>query len=643
MGNPRSSVIDVLKLWLGAVMLLMYFTGRSDLGVPFFQGFGFLAGLMVVAFGTYAWILKKVGSDREHRFAVNFSILVRLGMICCLPNLSDDFYRYIWDGRLMWEGINPYDWLPSEWMSSLDAASKTQWAELYGHLNSKEYYSVYPPVLQGVFALATRISGGDVFGSVLVMKGVIVLAEIGSIWILQRLVKLWKLPRKSVLIYALNPLVILELSGNLHFEALMVFFMLAAIWMLTQVRRWILAAPLLALAIGSKLLPVLIFPFLVKRMGWLRAILLGISTLLFTGSLFMLLIDGQNLPHFLESIRLYFQKFEFNGGLYYLLRTPLGPYGFWINRILPWVMAALILWSAFREKDNTWKGLPAALLLALTLYQLHSPVIHPWYLTPLVALAALTRYRFAIVWSFLVGFTYLNYFIQPYHEQMWIVTLEYLTLLGFMAYEWTFRRKQINLEQWLLQRPWFRKMVERSIPARLKIKQARISRHLLKGENILDIGTGNGGLCHALRGEGFDITPLDVQNLSFFADVQPTIYDGKTIPYPDKTFDTSLLITMLHHTPSPEAVLDEALRVTRTRLVIMEDVYRNIFQKHLTFFTDSLVNLEFEGHPHTNKTDAAWQELFAARGLKLVYREEFRTLVFFRQVVYVVEFEGRTN
>ena len=115
------------------------------------------------------------------------------------------------------------------------------------------------------------------------------------------------------------------------------------------------------------------------------------------------------------------------------------------------------------------------------------------------------------------------------------------------------------------------------------------------------------------------------------------VYDGERLPFADKSFDACTIITVLHHTPDPDAILREAMRVTRKRIVIMEDIFRNPLQKQLTFFTDSLVNLEFEGHPHTNRSDAEWKETFERMGLKLVFREDFRTLVFFRQVVYVVE------
>jgi len=70
------------------------------------------------------------------------------------------------------------------------------------------------------------------------------------------------------------------------------------------------------------------------------------------------------------------------------------------------------------------------------------------------------------------------------------------------------------------------------------------------------------------------------------------LYDGKKIPYDDDSFDVALLITVLHHTPHPEKILQEAQRVAK-KIVLVEDVYSTVFHKYVTYFFDSLVNFEF--------------------------------------------------
>lgn len=617
--------------------ILHYGIVRADfVGTPNLSQFAPLALLFFFLSAAYLMLLKMVDGRKAENVAITAAMLFRVGLIFCLPNLSDDFYRFVWDGRMLLEGQNPFDLLPDEWLATMDAQTAAKWTDLHAQLNSRPYYSVYPPVLQAVFWISTKLSGGALWGSIAIMKSIVVLAEGASIWFLIKLLKMFNLPRKQVLLYALNPLVIIELSGNLHFEALMICFLLATLWLLGK-SKLLAASAMLALSIGSKLLPVLIFPFLIKRLGWKRFFIFGAITFVICLVMFGILLDAENLPHFQESVRHYFQKFEFNGGIYYTLRKPLGEQGYWINRILPWLVVCSILLLAWRERQDVWKELAALLMLTLGIYQLHSPVIHPWYLAPLVALAALGPYRSPILWTLLIPYTYIAYYFPGFQENYFIIALEFLLVLGYASFEWTFRRKNIHLDAWILGKPWFKRWMMKTIPARLAIKKDRILRHLNSKSKHLDIGSGHGGLCLAFRNEGIDIQPLDIKNLSYFPEIEPVIYDGQHIPFPDKAFDCTLMITMLHHTPNPDLILDEAIRVSKKRLIVMEDVYQNWFQKQLTFFTDSLVNMEFDGHPHTNRRDKEWQKTFSQKGLKLISREEFRTLVFFRQVIYVLE------
>jgi alpha-1,6-mannosyltransferase len=637
MQSRRPLLFLTLLLSLGGYLFLHYGIVRADfLGTPSPGQFGPLGGMFAGLFLLYGLSYAFTDPEKDYRISFWAGVLFRVALIFALPNLSDDFYRFVWDGRMLQAGINPFAGLPADFMARLGAEAGETWMDLYPNLNSQQYHSVYPPVLQGAFVLSTWLSGGDLWGSIMVLKLLVVLAEVGSLFFLDRLVQHFGGKRKWVLLYALNPMVIVELAGNLHFEAFMIFFLLGAIYMLSR-EKLFAAAPLLALSIASKLLPVLIFPFLIRRLGWKRVFLFGIATGLLSLGLFALFLNADTLPNFLSSIRLYFQSFEFNSGIYYSLRWMLGSQGYWVNRVLPWIVMGLILYGAWREKGKEWKGLPAMLLFALTVYQITAPVIHPWYITSLVMLSVLTKFRYPILWSVFLPFSYAAYYTPGVQESVAFIAVEFMVLLAFIAYEWSFKRSGLTLEEWMLRRPVVRNFIRRSIPARMKIKYERIARHLSREAQILDIGTGNGGLVAGLREDGFRVETVDVKDISFFPEVKPVVYDGETLPFAEDAFDECTIVTVLHHTPDPEAILREAIRVTRRRIVIMEDIYRNPLQKHLTFFTDSLVNLEFEGHPHTNRSDAEWRETFARLGLKLVFREDFRTLVFFRQVVYVVE------
>ncbi len=141
-------------------------------------------------------------------------------------------------------------------------------------------------------------------------------------------------------------------------------------------------------------------------------------------------------------------------------------------------------------------------------------------------------------------------------------------------------------------------------------------RYLRPGDCILDIGAGSCNVAEVLGEAGFRTTPLDLRNLSFVPQLAPVLYDGQRIPFEDKSFDVALLVFMLHHTENPDAILEEASRVAR-RLIVIEDIYRGPVHRQVTFFFDSLLNWEWRGHPHSNRSDAQWKATFARLGLSM--------------------------
>lgn len=154
--------------------------------------------------------------------------------------------------------------------------------------------------------------------------------------------------------------------------------------------------------------------------------------------------------------------------------------------------------------------------------------------------------------------------------------------------------------------------------------------------SIIDVGSGTCHIADLLTDKGYKVSPVDVVNLSFSPKTSPLIYDGKKLPFKDRSFDTAILITVLHHTKSPEAILAEASRVAG-QVVIIEDIYKNKLHKRLTYSLDSLLNLEFKNHPHTNKTDEQWQQLFRKMSLRLVSISYAKSYFIMHHSIYVLK------
>ena len=369
--------------------------------------------------------------------ALWMAMLLRVSLLWAVPELSDDFFRFIWDGRLLTNGISPFASLPSKLMEDPAFSQLSINQQLFQGMNSPDYFTVYPPLSQWVFFLAARIFPENILGNIMVMRVIMVLCEGGSIWLLLKLLQEYRIDANKVLIYAWNPLVIVELSGNLHFEAIMIFLVLLAIY-LFKAGRWKWSAVSIGAAVAVKLIPLIFLPLLVFRMSWRK--LIGYWTLagMVIVVLFFTIWSPELVNGMKSSLSLYFQNFEFNASIYYLIREV----GFAVKgyniigsagKILGLTTLVLILILSWHS--HKWMTWPKAMIWALTIYLLLSTTVHPWYLTPLVALAAFSDYKFPIIWSILVIISYLGYTETGYQESLPLVAAEYIVVFGVLIWD----------------------------------------------------------------------------------------------------------------------------------------------------------------------------------------------------------------
>lgn len=422
-------------------LLIALLMAACTIGLGYFveqSSFDLILAFYAPFFLLYGWVAARAKEGRL-RFWIGVAVLLRIVLLFAMPALSDDIYRFVWDGRLLAHGYNPFDHLPSYYLEAGIAVPGIT-EDLYRQLNSPEYFTIYPPVAQATFALAAWLSPLSLAGSALVMKLFLLICELGSLYLLWRLLDHFELPRTHLLLYALNPLIIVEITGNLHYEGAMIFFLLLALWWLVR-ERWTLSAVALALSIASKLLPLMFLPFLIRRLGWRRSLrffaVLGLALLL----LFLPLANGVFFSNFGESLDLYFRKFEFNGSIYYFARW-IGYQRVGYNLIfklgpqLAMITFFGILFVAWLERDLRWRTLPARWLFAICLYLFLTTTVHPWYLGLPIVLCLFTPFRFPILWSGLIFLTYVNYSYEPYWENLWVVALEYGLVFAYMAWEW---------------------------------------------------------------------------------------------------------------------------------------------------------------------------------------------------------------
>lgn len=386
----------------------------------------------ISAFVSYFFIVQE---KESFKLLFGVGILVRLSLFFSMPSLSDDIYRFIWDGTLLSNGIDPFDQLPGYYLNqNVPGISQT----LYDKLNSPEYFTIYPPINQFIFWLSATIGNGSWLVSTNVIRVLLLAADIGSLWMITQLLKQHNKSVHLAFWLFLNPLLILEFVGNVHFEGFVLFFLLAGVYWFKKSKK-ILSGSGFGLAIATKLLPFIYLPFIflagLRSKKWHISIIAGIVAI----TSLVPMLNASFIAGMQSSLNLYFQKFEFNASIYFLARE----IGFWlygynkiadIGPLLSILSLVSILSISILAAIKKW-ALPKTFLFILLTYLLFATTVHPWYTIPLIAFGLLSGYYFPIVWSFMIFVTYLGYFESGFYLSNWLVLLEYLIVVIVLILE----------------------------------------------------------------------------------------------------------------------------------------------------------------------------------------------------------------
>lgn len=385
------------------------------------------------AFIGYFIIINQFDDVRFYKSNYLTSIVLRLSLLFAFPLLSDDLYRFFWDGAQIFHGINPFSYTPKELL-----AFNFDWVdiELFEKMNSPEYYSVYPPINQLAFLLTALAGNGNLLSSIVILRLFIIVFDIGNIYLIKKLLRHFKKKESLVFLYALNPLVIIELTGNLHFEAVMIFFTLLSAWFLLK-NKWILASVALGFAVCAKLLPLMFLPLFIKHIGFKKSIYAGCVVAGTIIILFLPFIYNLELAqHFLSSLRLYYGDFEFNGSIFKLLKAT--GWALLDHDPITYVSSILLVctftgfYFAYKKTDHILAGM----FWFCATYFILNAVVHPWYIIIIVCFTPFVKWRFATLWSLLICLTYYAYVAMPYQQSVFLTSMEYSLVGLFFINEW---------------------------------------------------------------------------------------------------------------------------------------------------------------------------------------------------------------
>ncbi|AIZ40563.1 glycosyltransferase 87 family protein [Cellulophaga baltica] len=408
--------------------------------------------LVVLFIGLLVLCFKIVQFEKLNlKFILVTGIIFRIIFLVTIPNLSQDFYRFIWDGELVSNLINPYLNIPNDLIldPNLVIDNAKELLTGMGELSPK-FHSNYPPLNQLIFAVAALLGGKSILGAVIVMRISIILADIGIVYFGRKLLR--KLNKSPHLIfwYFLNPLVIMELTGNLHFEGVMLFFFVWSLYLLSM-NNWKLAAVVYACSISIKLVPLLFLPLFLTHFKFKKSVafysIVGLSIL----TLLLPFYASEFIANYSKTVGLWFSNFEFNSSIYNVVKT-IGVNYFdakpWeliktYGKLTPIITILTVLAFTFFRKNDNLSTLISSMLWILTIYYFISPTVHPWYIIFLVVLTCFTNYRYALVWSATVILSYWAYSDPNYVEHLGILTIEYLLVFSFMIYELSKQRNKL--------------------------------------------------------------------------------------------------------------------------------------------------------------------------------------------------------
>ena len=346
-------------------------------------------------------------------FILAAAILCRVVLLFSPPTLSDDINRYLWDARMQFQGVNPYVYAPE----SEDVAHLRD--GFHGGINNKDVPTVYPPLMQTAFMVAAYL-----WYSPTSMKLFFTLCDVGVIVLMILVLGRRNRPPERVLIYAWNPLVLVEISGSGHNDSLPVVLMLAAL-LAVDGRRSYRAVAWLALSMLAKWFTVMLVPAFYRKFRSLKPFWI-LPALIFVS--YLPYLDAG--PGLFGGLLVYGDKWRFNDSIFsifFYLTDSLN-----VSKIIvATLFAGLVAYCAARIPDPFRSA-----FILLGAYLALTPTVQPWYLVWIIPFLCLYPNP---AWILLSGLAALSYHVVigfvlsgTWHEETWVRYVQYVPFYGLL-------------------------------------------------------------------------------------------------------------------------------------------------------------------------------------------------------------------
>ena len=410
----------------GAVSLLAWvwlalLSGRGMHGL-----LGWMLGVQALAWAALLAVFLR-RPDAPLRVVWLWAVLFRVAGFFATPVLEDDWFRFLWDGRVFALTGNPYATAPAA--SFGDATLPEPFQRILDRVNYPDVPTIYGPVCQYAFAACYAVAPGRLWP----WKLLLFAADCCTIAALQRLAR----DGKPALFFAWCPLVIFETACNAHPESLAVALLVAAIAISGPRKTVALTATLCALAVGAKIFALLPAPLILRRLprrAWI--VFAAILTLLYAP----FWLQGSTAD--LAGLRAMAGEWEFNSSLFALAQLAIPPPA--ARMLCATIFAAVWLCVAWRQgpaRDPVRALLQRSALL-FAAFLLLSPTVNPWYLLWLLPSVALSPSRAGVValaavsLSYVTGLNLGHAHLRNFEHPAWLRPLEYGAIALAAIWDW---------------------------------------------------------------------------------------------------------------------------------------------------------------------------------------------------------------
>jgi alpha-1,6-mannosyltransferase len=410
--SPKLSfLIIICSAFLIELLLILFNIFNSGGNIPLYM-FTYFEVFLLLSLAFYIIKTHQLCDDKLRIFQVSLpvfiiitGILFRITVIPAAPTTSPDVFRYIWEGKVISHGINPYQVPP-------DAHQLIQYrSDLWEKVGFKNMTSLYPPIAQVTFLIGHILSGESIWG----LKLVYLICEIITLIFLLKLLRLKKINPGYIILYAWLPLPIMEYFINAHIDVVGIAFFILFLYHIEKGRNN-LSAVFFALSFLVKFYPLMLLPLLIKKLGLQRLIsftLIFLSTTIIFYAPFV--TRGFAIK---DSLTVYLLRWEFNGSVYNLIKMfSDGTLARIICSILLLISIAVI---SFKYKDFL-KGTFGVLLS----FVIFATTIYPWYLGWIAAINPVMNFYSVFSLLFTSNFSNFTPLGKVWQEYWRVLVIEY--------------------------------------------------------------------------------------------------------------------------------------------------------------------------------------------------------------------------